>query len=476
MEYLPITVQLEYKACLIVGGGDVALRKLKHLQKAGASVTLVAKQFSEEILEYCQNSTIAVHLIKSAYEAKFLAGQFLVVAATNNYQVNKQVSNDATEQRIWVNVVDDLENSTFIMPAVVDRSPLLVAISTSGVSPVLARKIKEKLEWILPDNLSILLNRLKDYRPKLKKKYHSFKDKRSFNEWYIDKSFSGELTQINDFESAIKYFETDYLAKGKVYLIGAGPGDPELLTVKALKILQKADVVLHDALISEGVMALIRKDASLVNVGKRAKGHSKKQEEINELLIEYGKQNLTVARLKGGDPFIYGRGGEELEVLVENQIDFEVVPGITAASGCASYAGIPLTHREYSQTVMFITAHCKNSEDSLNWPSIARQNQTVVVYMGLLRNHILSEQMIKYGRDPDTSVAIVENGTSPSQRVAVGRLCQLSELVEQYQITSPSLIIIGEVVQLAEKLAWYQSSLFLNENNQEPRYLLKEAV
>lgn len=248
---------------------------------------------------------------------------------------------------------------------------------------------------------------------------------------------------------------------GKVFLIGAGPGDPDLLTIKALKILQKADIVLHDALVSDGILDLVRRDATLVNVGKRAKKHRVVQEETNQLLVKYAQQGLSVVRLKGGDPFIFGRGGEELEQLVTAGIDYEVVPGITAASGCSSYAGIPLTHRDHSQTVMFITAHCKQSEDTLNWKSLARERQTVVVYMGLLRNEVLVEQLMRHGRDGSTPIAVIENGTLPQQRVITGSLKQLPELVLKHDIISPSLIVIGEVAALANKLGWYPHSELL---------------
>jgi len=263
----------------------------------------------------------------------------------------------------------------------------------------------------------------------------------------------------------------------KVYLVGGGPGDPDLLTVKALKLLQKAEVVLYDALISPEILNLVNPNALLVSVGKRANDHSKKQHEINQLLVKYGKQKKSVVRLKGGDPFIYGRGGEELQALMVAGIDFEVVPGITAASGCASYAGIPLTHREYSQTVMFVTAQCKNSQEKIDWTSIARQNQTVVVYMGLLKNDVLAQQLIAFGRSPDTPVAVIENGTTSAQRVITGTLGSLTEMVEEHKVISPALMIIGEVVALAHQLDWYSNNQLIQHTSKtKPLYKLKEAV
>ena len=263
----------------------------------------------------------------------------------------------------------------------------------------------------------------------------------------------------------------------KVYLVGGGPGDPDLLTIKALKLLQKAEVVLYDALISPEILNLVNPKALLVSVGKRANNHSKKQHEINQLLVKYAKQKRAVVRLKGGDPFIYGRGGEELQALIAAGIDFEVVPGITAASGCASYAGIPLTHREHSQTVMFVTAQCKNAQENIDWTSIARQNQTVVVYMGLLKNDVLAQQLIAYGRCPNTPVAIIENGTTSAQRVITGTLGCLTEMVEEQQVISPALMIIGEVVALAHQLDWYPNNqLIQHMSKTKPLYKLREAV
>ncbi len=459
MEYFPITVRLQEQQCLIVGGGDIACRKLKSLLKADAKVSLVALDFNDEVRELAEEYQLT--LFEQAFDESLVAGNYLIVAATDNQELNQEVSDLARVHNIWVNVVDDLELSTFIMPAIVDRSPLLVAVSTGGVSPVLARKIREKLEWVLPKNLGGLLKRLKEFRPSVKKKFQDLKSKRDFSEWYIERAIEEPDALTQEFESTVALYEGSVVRSGKVFLIGAGPGDPDLLTIKALRILQKADIVLHDALVSDGILDLVRRDATMVNVGKRAKKHSVVQEETNQLLVKYAQQGLSVVRLKGGDPFIFGRGGEELEHLVSAGVDYEVVPGITAASGCSSYAGIPLTHRDYSQTVMFITAHCKQSEDTLNWKSLARERQTVVVYMGLLRNEVLVEQLINHGRDGGTPIAVIENGTLPHQRVITGSLKQLPDLVVEHDIVSPSLIVIGEVAALANKLSWYQHSELL---------------
>lgn len=478
MEYFPITVRLKDQRCIIVGGGEIAHRKLKSLLKAEANVTLVALDFTPQVLELVHKHKLPLH--QGAFNEDMLDDAYLVIAATDNHELNQSVSIAAQQRKVWVNVVDDLDLSTFIMPAIIDRSPLLVAVSTGGVSPVLARKIREKIEWLLPRNLGKLLSKLKSYRPQVKKKFEALKDKRDFSEWYIEQAIADPSFTSNQFEDSLRAYNANNNGntKGRVFLVGAGPGDAELLTVKALKVLQVADIVLHDALVSEQILEQVRRDATLVHVGKRANLHCFPQEQTNRLLVRYAQQGLTVVRLKGGDPFIFGRGGEELEALVEAGIEFEVIPGITAASGCASYAGIPLTHRDHAQTVMFVTAHCANSIDKLNWQSLAREKQTVVVYMGLLRNQVLVSNLIKYGRDGDTAIAIIENGTLPQQRVVRGKLNQLPDLVEKYQVISPALIVIGEVTALADSLGWFKDSCLLGlkddcHDDEEPQVLRK---
>jgi len=383
------------------------------------------------------------------------------IAATNNPEVNGHVSRLAQSKNIWVNVVDDLDNCSFITPAIIDRSPLLIAISTGGIAPVLARKIREKIEWLLPRNLGFLLKNLQGFREQIKARYQSFSIKRSFYEWFVEQTIDSQINENETFESIAQDFETTEKQAGKVYLVGAGPGDPELLTVKALKILQKADVVLHDSLVSDEILDLVRRDAEFISVGKRARKHSVQQAEINSLLALHANKGLKVVRLKGGDPFIFGRGAEELEHIVKDGIDFEVIPGITSASGCSTYAGIPLTHRDHSQTVMFITAHCKDSKDCLDWTSIAKHQQTLAVYMGLMRNEVLRDKLIEYGRVPSTPVAIIENGTRHNQRVVLGTLADLPDMVDQHSVVSPSLIVVGEVVGLAHDLSWFKSESYI---------------
>jgi len=472
MDYLPITVNMKNQRCLIVGGGDVAARKLKHLLKAGSRVTLVSKSFCEEIRRLAAD--FSVTLITGEFSPERVGDHYLVIAATNNRLVNRQVSVAAQRRNIWVNVVDDLELSTFIMPAVIDRSPLLIAVSSSGVSPVLARKIREKIEWLLPKNLGRLLQKLKSLRPTVKKKFHDFKEKRSFSEWFIETAIEDESQLGASNDQLIKRFNDQHKSAGKVFLVGAGPGDPELLTVKALKLIQKADVVLYDALVTPEILDCVRKDATLIHVGKRANHHSVKQEQTNELLVQHARRGQRVVRLKGGDPFIFGRGGEELQVLAAENIEFEVVPGITAAAGCASYSGIPLTHRDYSQSVRFVTAHEKSENQpgykkSVDWKNLAQEKQTLVFYMGLMRNQQIADSLIRNGKAADTPVAVIEKGTTPQQRTVVGQLLDLPQIISQYHLQAPALIIVGEVAQLALDLSWYRHGDLIHADIRRPK-------
>ncbi len=453
MSYLPITYDLTDKQCLIVGAGQVAYRKLSRLLASSASVTVLAPDVLPEIEALAAENKII--LIRDEFRPAHLQAKQLVIIATNDRTLNRQIAHQAKVLHCLVNVVDDPQHSNFISPAIIDRSPLQIAISTNGIAPMLARKIREKIEWILPGNLGGILSSLKKNQEAIRSRFSDFISKKSFLEWYLDKAINQDIDTAEPISTSIRHYENNKIPS-KVYLLGSGPGDPDLLTIKALRVLQKADVVLHDSLVSSDILALIRRDAELISVGKRARKHSVQQAEIHQLLTKYARQNLTVVRLKGGDPFIFGRGGEELEHLVANGINFEVVPGITAASGCASYAGIPLTHRDYAQTVMFITAHCKQSNDTLDWASIAKHQQTVAVYMGLMRNETLVRKLIEHGRDAATPVAIIENGTREQQRVVNGRLDQLTEMVNTHNLGSPALIVIGEVVALATKLAWFK--------------------
>lgn len=456
MQYLPIFTDLTGKAVLLVGGGHVALRKARTLLSAGAVLTVVSHQFETEFYDWQQQNK--AHLIQGDFADSQLPGHWLVLAATDDDVVNAAVHQAATARQIWVNTVDDQDKCEFIFPSIIDRSPILVAISSGGTAPVLARRLREKLETLLPQHLGPLAELVGKFRGLVQQKLQGFAERRQFWENIFNSSVVSlvQTQQLEAAETELQQSLNDHQSsKGEVYVVGAGPGDPELLTLKALQLMQQADVVVYDYLVSEPIMQLVRRDAELICVGKKAGAHSVAQEHTNQLLIDLALSGKKVCRLKGGDPFIFGRGAEEIEVLLPHQIPFQVVPGITAAAGCAAYAGIPLTHRDYAQAVQFVTGHCQKDGKEPDWHSLSRPNQTLVIYMGLMKSAHIQAQLLAAGRAPTTPIAILENGTRPEQRVITGTLAQLADLIEQQQVQSPALLVIGEVVALQQKLAWY---------------------
>ena len=455
MDYLPIFCRLDNKPVLLVGGGEVAERKARLLLDAGAQLTVVAPELDPELAELAANGSI--EWLAGEFASEQLAGKWLVVAATDRREVNALVYQSANQARIFANVVDDPKRSSFIMPSIIDRSPLMVAISSGGKAPVLARLLREKLEALLPQHLGAVAAFAGSLRERVKARFASMGERRRFWERLLGADRLGQALARGDGASAHQLadalFAEDAAAKGEVILVGAGPGDPGLLTLHALRQMQQADVVVHDRLVSDEVMALVRRDAKRIFVGKQAGNHCVPQEGINQLLLDEAKKGQRVVRLKGGDPFIFGRGGEELETLVGSGIGFQVVPGITAASGCAAYAGIPLTHRDHAQSVRFVTAHGKGGARDLDWPLLAKDKQTLVFYMGLSSCATIREQLLTHGKGGDTPVALIERGTQPSQRVIRGTLDQLPELAAG--VESPALIMVGSVVTLADQLAWF---------------------
>ena len=455
MDYLPIFCRLDNKPVLLVGGGEVAERKARLLLDAGAHLTVVAPELDPELAELAANGSI--EWLAGEFAPAQLAGKWLVVAATDRREVNALVYQSANQARIFANVVDDPKRSSFIMPSIIDRSPLMVAISSGGKAPVLARLLREKLEALLPQHLGAVAAFAGSLRERVKARFASMGERRRFWERLLGADRLGQALARGDSASANQLadslFADESQTGGEVVLVGAGPGDPGLLTLHALRQMQQADVVVYDRLVSDEVMALVRRDAKRIFVGKQAGNHCVPQEGINQLLLEEAKKGQRVVRLKGGDPFIFGRGGEELETLVGSGIGFQVVPGITAASGCAAYAGIPLTHRDHAQSVRFVTAHGKGGARDLDWPLLARDKQTLVFYMGLSSCAVIREQLLTHGKGGDTPVALIERGTQPSQRVIRGTLDQLPELAAG--VESPALIMVGSVVTLADQLAWF---------------------
>ncbi|MBL0514633.1 siroheme synthase CysG [Aeromonas media] len=455
MDYLPIFCRLDNKPVLLVGGGEVAERKARLLLDAGAQLTVVAPDLDPELAELAANGSI--EWLAGEFAPAQLAGKWLVVAATDRREVNALVYQSANQARIFANVVDDPTRSSFIMPSIIDRSPLMVAISSGGKAPVLARLLREKLEALLPQHLGAVAAFAGSLRERVKARFATMGERRRFWERLLGADRLGQALARGDGASANQLadnlFAEESKAHGEVVLVGAGPGDPGLLTLHALRQMQQADVVVYDRLVSDEVMALVRRDARRIFVGKQAGNHCVPQEGINQLLLEEAKKGQRVVRLKGGDPFIFGRGGEELETLVGSGIGFQVVPGITAASGCAAYAGIPLTHRDHAQSVRFVTAHGKGGARDLDWPLLARDKQTLVFYMGLSSCATIREQLLAHGKGGDTPVALIERGTQPSQRVIRGTLNELPALA--VGVESPALIMVGSVVTLADKLAWF---------------------
>ena len=455
MDYLPIFCRLDNKPVLLVGGGEVAERKARLLLDAGARLTVVSPELDPELAELADSG--AIEWLVGEFEPSQLAGKWLVVAATDRREVNALVYQSANQAGIFANVVDDPKRSSFIMPSILDRSPLLVAISSGGKAPVLARLLREKLEALLPQHLGAVAAFAGGLRERVKARFASMGERRQFWERLLGADRLGQALARGDQASANQLadnlFAEEGTSQGEVILVGAGPGDPGLLTLHALRQMQQADVVVYDRLVSDEVMALVRRDAKRIFVGKQAGNHCVPQEGINQLLLDEAKKGQRVVRLKGGDPFIFGRGGEELETLVGSGVGFQVVPGITAASGCAAYAGIPLTHRDHAQSVRFVTAHGKGGTQDLDWPLLARDKQTLVFYMGLSSCATIREQLMAHGKEGDTPVALVERGTQPCQRVIRGTLDQLPELA--VGVESPALIMVGPVVTLADKLAWF---------------------
>lgn len=456
MDHLPIFCQLRDRDCLLVGGGDVAERKARLLLDAGARLTVNALDVVPQFSVWADAGLLT--LVKGHFDESLLDPCWLVIAATDNEEVNGQVSQAAEARRIFCNVVDAPKQASFIMPSIIDRSPLMVAVSSGGTSPVLARLLREKLEASLPQHLGQLAHFAGQLRSRVKQRFATISERRRFWEkLFVNDRLAQSLANQDEkaiHETTEHLLEEDLDNRGEVVLVGAGPGDAGLLTLKGLQQIQQADIVVYDRLVSDDIMNLVRRDADRVFVGKRAGYHCVPQEEINQILLREAQKGKRVVRLKGGDPFIFGRGGEELETLCQAGIPFSVVPGITAASGCSAYAGIPLTHRDYAQSVRLVTGHLKTGGE-LDWQNLAAEKQTLVFYMGLNQAAAIQQKLLEHGMPSDMPVAIVENGTAIKQRVVDGVLTELAALATQME--SPALIIVGRVVALRDKLNWFSN-------------------
>ncbi len=460
MDFFPIFLNIKGKPCLLVGGGDVAARKALQLLRAGAEVRVVAPALGEKLLALAAQHKITQR--SGRFDPSDLEGCVLAIAATDDNAVNRAVHAVAVQKNIPVNVVDTPELCSFIMPAIVDRSPMLIAVSSGGAAPVLTRLLRARLETLIPAAYGRLAALAAKFRTQVKQRFTHSEQRRLFWENILqgpvaERVFAGqEQAAETALQAALENADASAVT-GEVYLVGAGPGDPDLLTFRALRLMQQADVVLYDRLIPDAILNLVRTDAERIYVGKRRSEHTLRQEMINQLLVQHAKAGKRVLRLKGGDPFIFGRGGEEIATLAEEGIPFQVVPGITAASGCAAYAGIPLTHRDYAQSCVFVTGQLKDGNMDLNWAGLIQSQQTIVVYMGLAGVDVLCRELIAHGLPATTPSALIEHGTMPRQRVLVGTLGTLPEIINNTEVHAPTLIIVGDVVKLHDTLAWFRS-------------------
>lgn len=458
MEYFPIFTQLRGRQCLVVGAGEVAARKIELMLQAGALITVVAKQVGRQVEALAQKNP-DLCLIETPYRDTHLDEKHLVIAATNDTLVNQQVFNDAENRQIFANVVDSPEQCSFITPAIVDRAPITIAISSGGKAPVLARLLRGKLESIVPATYGRLGKLAEKFRDTVKRVLKTGTERKSFWEDVFEGVVAENVFQNNEqqAEAQLRQLLNQYQyqtgePEGAVYLIGAGPGDPDLLTFKALRLMQKADLVVYDRLVSKEILNLVRRDAEKLYVGKKMSQHCVPQEKINELLIEQAHQGKRVVRLKGGDPYIFGRGGEEAQQLAKAGIPFQVVPGITSAAGASTLCGIPLTHRDHAQSVTFATGHLKNGTVDLNWKALAQSNNTLVIYMGLSGLKTIARQLEAHGLKASTPVAVVQNATRDDQKVVTSSLNRIYQRVRMAQIKSPAIIIVGDVVKLYNEL------------------------
>ncbi|MEJ2553508.1 MAG: siroheme synthase CysG [Gammaproteobacteria bacterium] len=459
MKYLPLFFDIKGRPCLVVGGGEIAARKVEALLRAGARITVVSPQLGPPL--GARHAAGEIGHLAEAFDAGHLADCVLAVAATDDDVINRRVSDLARKRRIPVNVVDHPELCSFIFPSVIDRSPVTVAVSTAGAAPVLARLLRARLETLIPATYGRLAELAGRFRHVVKARLPQGAVRRRF--W--EETLQGPVAELvhagreaaaaHALQAALDKADTDGLRCGEVYLVGAGPGDPDLLSFRALRLMQQCDVVLYDRLVQPAILDLVRREAERIYVGKRRSFHSVRQEEINALLVKLARDGKRVLRLKGGDPFIFGRGGEEIATLADEGIPFQIVPGISAANGCAAYAGIPLTHRDFAQSVLFVTGHLKDGSMDLNWDALIQPAQTLVVYMGLSGLDILCRELIAHGMAAAMPAALVERGTTAGQRVLIGSLESLPAIVAKQDVHAPTLLIIGGVVKLHDSLEWF---------------------
>ena len=458
MESFPIFVNLKKKPVTVIGGGDIALRKVKLLLKADPKITIISRQICKDLKELLIGPNHKI--LQKSFQESDLQTPTLIIAATNNAKTNKRISIYAQQKNILINVVDQPKLCTFTMGSIVERDSLVVSISSGGKAPVLVRKIREKIETLIPQSYAELVRFSGTLRSMVKKNIQSGVKRRIFWEEFFESDYIQNFILLPK-KLDLRLFNKLLLGMrgkktGEVFLVGAGPGERDLLTIRALHLMQKCDICIYDNLVSKDILELVRRDADLVYAGKKQDQHTLSQDKINSLLIKFAKQGKKVLRLKGGDPFIFGRGGEEIESLMKNKILFQVVPGITSANGVAAYSGIPLTHRDHAQSCLFLTGHIKDGVIDFEWSKLIVENQTLVVYMGLLSLNELVKNLIQHGMTKKMPIAIIESGTTAKQRVLIGELSNIKSKASKSKIKSPALIIIGSVVTLRGKLNWFK--------------------
>ena len=459
MDHLPVFLPIRGTACLVVGGGGVAARRTDLLLRAGAEVRVVSPALGPALEALAARGRVRWR--EGRFEEGDLEGCRLVVAASDDRALDARIVRLAARRGLLASAVSGPERGNFLLPAIIDRSPVLAAVSTGGASPMLARFVRGRLEALIPAAFGRLAALGEELRAEVRERIRQPARQRAF--W--DRVFSGPIAEMvfagreREARDALR----EALARadpgggpGEVYLVGAGPGDPDLLTFRAMRLMQQADVVIHDRLVSGEVLDLVRRDARRIHAGRYSDRHARNQAEINRLLVRLAREGRRVLRLKGGDPFLFGRGGEEIAALAEEGIPFQVVPGITAATGCAAYAGIPLTHRDHAHACVFVTGHRKAGDGALDWAQLARPGQTLVVYMGLGALARICEGLIAHGRAATTPIALVRQGTTARQRVIEGTLEDLPRRVGGEDLRPPGLLIIGEVVRLRGKLDWFR--------------------
>jgi len=471
MKHLPLMFNVSGRRFLIVGGGNIATRRARVIDQAGAVINVVAKSATEEIKNIAIQGG-GIHIERS-WTAEDIAEDYaFVIAATDDRQLNDEIREACLAMNIPVNVITDASSSDFTFPSAIYRPPMTIAVSSGSASPLLARLLAERINALIPDSYGRLAAMVGKYRHKVREAFASPDDRKHF--WgrvlrgaVAEHVFSGNPEDAEALLESYLDEPENHIGAGEVYLIGAGPGDPDLLTFRAYRLLQQSQVVLYDRLVSKPILDMVSSETTMIHVGKRRSHHAVPQADINEMLVEHARKGLRVARLKGGDPFIFGRGGEEIEKLAEQRIPFQIVPGITAASGCASYSGIPLTHRDHAQSVRFATGHLRDDTVNLPWDQLAVEDQTVVIYMGLSGLPIISEQLIKHGMSPDMPASLIEQGTMPDQRIHCATISTLPALVERASAKAPTLLIIGTVVELHRKLRWFRENTDIKDSQLE---------